>query len=61
MNNMDKIAQRIFKSANEIRLCKRHKWCDGAMVFNKIKGYSFRLQLCKCGKSRVKPKTKKLL
>lgn len=36
----------------------RHRWHDGALFIDTAKKIQWRLQWCKCGKERVKPKSK---
>ena len=36
----------------------RHRWNDGCLIIHKAKKIQWRLQWCKCGKERVKPKSK---
>ena len=35
----------------------RHRWNDGALFIDTAKKIQWRLQWCKCGKERVKPKS----
>jgi len=35
----------------------RHRWHDGALFIDTAKNIQWRLQWCKCGKERVKPKS----